>query len=79
MLAFGDELRRLREKKQASTRDVGQAVGIPHSRYSELEKGIRIPTEGQIQRLEKYYETEPGALAALMKKQWKDMLQAAAA
>jgi transcriptional regulator with XRE-family HTH domain len=79
MPAFGDELRRLREKKQASTRDVGQAVGIPHSRYSELEKGIRIPTEGQIQRLEKYYETEPGTLGALMKKQWDNLLQAAAA
>jgi len=79
MPVFGDELKELRQKKQVSTGQVAQAVGIPQSRYSEMEKGVRVASEGQIQRLEKYYEVEDGALAALMEKQWQDLVQAAAA
>lgn len=69
MIEFGRELKRLREKKQVTTKDVGRAVGIPQSRYSELEKAIRVPTDGQIERLEKYYEVSAGALAGMMQKQ----------
>jgi transcriptional regulator with XRE-family HTH domain len=79
MPVFGDELKRLRQTKQVSTGQVAMAVGIPQSRYSEMEKGVRVASEGQIQRLEKYYEAEAGALAALMDKQWQGLLQAAAA
>ncbi|MFO7862204.1 MAG: helix-turn-helix transcriptional regulator [Desulfosalsimonas sp.] len=79
MPVFGDELKRLRQKKQVSTGQVARAVGIPQSRYSEMEKGVRVASEGQIQRLEKYYEVEAGTLASLMEKQWQDLVQAAAA
>lgn len=79
MPVFGDELKQLREKKQVTTMEVARAVGIPQSRYSELEKGVRFASEGQIQRLEKYYETETGYLASLVQKQWDGLLQAAAA
>ncbi|MCF8110333.1 MAG: helix-turn-helix domain-containing protein [Desulfobacteraceae bacterium] len=68
MTEFGRELKRLREQKQATTKEVGKAVGIPQSRYSELEKGIRVPVGGQIERLEKYYGVSPGSLAGLMEK-----------
>lgn len=69
MTEFAQELKRLREKKQVTTKEVARAVGIPQSRYSELEKGVRVPTGGQIERLEKYYEVAPGALAELVGQQ----------
>ena len=79
MPVFAEELRRLREKKQVDTKDVARAVGIPQSRYSEMERGVRVASDSQIERLEQYYEAEAGSLAALMKKQWDDLIQAAAA
>jgi hypothetical protein len=32
---------------------------------SELERGVRIPTPGQIDKLEKYFEVNGGSLAEL--------------
>ncbi|MBC2716608.1 MAG: helix-turn-helix transcriptional regulator [Desulfobacteraceae bacterium] len=69
MNKFGEKILSLRTEKNLSTKEVGHAVAIPHSRYSELEKGIRIPTEGQIERLEKFYNVTAGELSALIKKQ----------
>lgn len=69
MSEFGNELKRLREKTNATTKDVARAVGIPQSRYSELEKGVRVPTDGQVERLEKYYGVAAGDLGALVQKQ----------
>ena len=69
MNKFGEKILTLRTEKSLSTKDVGQAVAIPHSRYSELEKGIRIPTEGQIKRIEKFYGVSDGVLSGLIKKQ----------
>lgn len=69
MSEFGSELRKLREKKNVTTKEVARAVGIPQSRYSELEKGIRVPTDGQVERLEKYYGVSGGDLADLTKNQ----------
>ncbi|MBA2882614.1 transcriptional regulator with XRE-family HTH domain [Desulfosalsimonas propionicica] len=79
MAVFADELKRLRQAKQVSTAEAARAVGIPQSRYSELERGVRVAGEGQIERLEKYYEVDAGTLAALMQKQWDELMQAVAA
>ena len=67
MNKFGEKILRLRTEKNLSTKEVGHAVAIPQSRYSELEKGIRIPTKGQIERLEKFYNVSAGELSALFK------------
>lgn len=69
MNKFGEKILNLRTEKNLSTKEVGQAVAIPQSRYSELEKGIRIPTVGQAERIEKFYDVADGALSGLIKKQ----------
>lgn len=69
MNKFGEKILNLRTEKNLTTQDVGQAIAIPHSRYSELEKGIRIPTDGQVERLEKFYGVPDGTLSGLIKKQ----------
>jgi len=67
MNEFGEKILRLRTEKNLGTKEVGHAVAIPQSRYRELEKGIRIPTEGQIERLEKFYNVTDGEPSALLK------------
>ncbi len=66
MSQFGDKIKGLREEKNLTTRDLAEAVGIPQSRYSELEKGVRVPTEGQAARIEKFFGLDDGELAALL-------------
>jgi transcriptional regulator with XRE-family HTH domain len=66
MSEFGERLQGLRQKRGLTTKAIGQSVGIPQSRLSELERGVRIPTAGQIERLEKFFELTPGELGALM-------------
>ena len=65
MSEFGQKLRSLRTGRGFTVKEVCQMVGIPQSRLSELERGVRIPTSGQIERLENFYELDPGGLAAL--------------
>ena len=67
MSEFGKKLISLRTKRGLKVKDVCQQVGIPQSRLSELERGIRPPTAGQINSLEAYYAVEPGELAELAK------------
>ena len=67
MSKFGEKLINLRTERGLSTKDACQEVGIPQSRLSELERGVRIPTPGQITRLETFYETGPDELAGLAK------------
>ncbi len=69
MNKFGEKILSLRTEKSLSTKEVGKAVAIPHSRYSELEKGIRIPTTGQTERIENFFGIADGELSALIKKQ----------
>lgn len=69
MNKFGEKILSLRTGKNLTTKEVGQAVAIPQSRYSELEKGIRIPTVGQAERLEKFHDVADGDLSGLIKKQ----------
>jgi len=67
MSKFGEKILALRSEKNLSTKEIAQAVAIPQSRYSELEKGIRIPTEGQVERLESFFDVGSGGLASLVK------------
>lgn len=66
MSTFGEKLEFLRQSQNLTSGQVAEKVGIPQSRLRELEKGIRIPTDGQIDRLEQFYQVESGQLAALM-------------
>ena len=66
MSTFGEKILTLRTQKSLTTKEVAQAVGIPQSRYSELEKGIRIPTDSQVTRLEEYFGLETGELASFV-------------
>ena len=65
MSAFGERVADLRKQRSLTVKEVCRQVGIPQSRLSELERGIRIPTPGQIDRLEKYFEVNTGTLAEL--------------
>jgi transcriptional regulator with XRE-family HTH domain len=67
MSEFGEKLITLRTGRGLSTKEACQKVGIPQSRLSELERGVRIPTSGQIKRLEDFYETGSDKLADLAK------------
>ena len=65
MSAFGEKVADLRKQRSLTVKEVCRQVGIPQSRLSELERGVRIPTPGQVDRLEKYFEVNTGALAEL--------------
>jgi len=67
MSEFGEKLIKLRTQRGLTVKDACQKVGIPQSRLSELERGVRIPTSGQIESLEKFYEVEAEELGKLAK------------
>jgi len=68
MSEFGEKLIILRTERGLSLKEACQKVGIPQSRLSELERGVRIPTTGQIDKLENFYEAGPDELAELAQK-----------
>ena len=68
MSDFGDKLIELRNKSKLSLKEVCKQIGIPASRLVELERGVRIPTIGQIEHLEKFYGVNFGGLARLSQK-----------
>jgi transcriptional regulator with XRE-family HTH domain len=63
MSEFGEKIKRLRMKRELTVKEVCQEVGIPQSRLSEMERGVRLPTTGQISNLENYYGVGSGELA----------------
>ena len=65
MSEFGEKIKSLRTKRDLTGKEVCRQVGIPQSRLSELERGVRLPTTGQINNLEKYYEVASGGLVDL--------------
>lgn len=65
MSQFGEKIISLRTDRGLTVKEVCQQAGIPQSRLSELERGVRLPTPGQISSLEKYYQLESGGLADL--------------
>jgi transcriptional regulator with XRE-family HTH domain len=62
MSEFGEKIKSLRTKRELTVKEVCRQVGIPQSRLSELERGVRLPTTGQINSLEKYYDVDSGGL-----------------
>jgi transcriptional regulator with XRE-family HTH domain len=71
MSDFGEKLIELRNKSTLSLKEICKQVGIPPSRLVELERGVRIPTQGQIEHLEKFYGVNSGGLAELSQKMEK--------
>ena len=67
MSEFSERLIQLRAESKLSLTEICQGAGIPPSRLVELERGTRIPTSGQIEHLEKYYNVDSGELAELAK------------
>jgi transcriptional regulator with XRE-family HTH domain len=65
MNEFGDKLISLRSTRGITAKEVCQQVHIPQSRLNELEWGVRIPTPGQIERLENFFELDPKTLSDL--------------
>ena len=65
MTTFGERIENLRTQRNLSRKAAAHDLGIPQSRYSELERGVRVPTEGQVERMAKYYEADAGELTTL--------------
>ena len=71
MSEFGKRLVQLRTESQLTLKAICQQAGIPPSRLIELERDVRIPTSGQIERLENLYKVNSGELAELAKSFYK--------
>ena len=71
MSEFGERLIKLRSESKLTLKAICQQAGIPPSRLIELEREVRIPTPGQIERLESLYEVNSGELADLAKSFYK--------
>ena len=67
MNEFGDKLISLRTARGLTAKEVCKQVHIPQSRLNELEWGVRIPTPGQIQSLENFFEIDSDVLGDLAK------------
>jgi transcriptional regulator with XRE-family HTH domain len=65
MSGIGEKLIKLRTERNLSIKEVCQQAGIPPSRLVEIERDVRIPTPGQIERLENFYDVKSGELTAL--------------
>jgi len=63
MDGFGPKIESLRKERGLTAKDLCQKVGIPQSRLVELERGVRIPTQGQIENLEKFFGVQLSNLA----------------
>jgi transcriptional regulator with XRE-family HTH domain len=67
MSELGERLIQLRAKSKLSLKEICEKAGIPPSRLVELERGVRIPTSGQIEHLENFYGVNSGEIAELAK------------
>lgn len=66
MSAVGAKLLSIRTERKLTVNEVCKQAGIPPSRLVEIERGVRLATSGQIERLEKFYEVKEGEIAALV-------------
>ena len=71
MSEFGERLIKLRSESELTLKEICQQAGIPPSRLIELEREVRIPTPGQIERLENLYKVNSGELTDLAKSFYK--------
>ena len=65
MSEVGAKLLDIRTERKLSINEVCKLAGIPPSRLVEIERGVRLATSGQIERLEKLYGVKEGEIAAL--------------
>ena len=65
MSEVGAKLLEIRTERKLSINEVCKLAGIPPSRLVEIERGVRLATSGQIERLEKLYGVKEGEIAAL--------------
>ena len=65
MSEFSERLIQLRAESKLSLNEICHGAGIPPSRLVELERGTRIPTSGQIEHLENFYNIDSGELTKL--------------
>jgi transcriptional regulator with XRE-family HTH domain len=65
MSEFSERLIQLRTESKLTLKEICRGAGIPPSRLVELERGIRIPTSGQIEHLANFYHVNSGELAEL--------------
>ena len=65
MSELGERLIQLRAKSKLSLKEICEKAGVPPSRLVELERGVRIPTSGQIEHLENFYGVNSSELAEL--------------
>lgn len=54
---IGEKLRKLREDKNLTTRQVGEAIGIAHSYVSMIENG-KVPSLDKIKKLCDFYNVD---------------------
>ena len=73
--AFGEKIKALRTGRNESMQDAAHRLGIPQSRLSELEKGVRIPMDGQIERMAKHYGVTAEELTTLLKAELASLLE----
>jgi len=71
MNEFGEKLSSLRSARGLTVKEVCAQVHIPQSRLNELEWGVRIPTPGQIESLEKFFDIEAKILTNLSQQKEK--------
>ena len=57
----------MRTARGLTAKEVCKQVHIPQSRLNELEWGVRIPTPGQIDSLENFFEVDSKELSDLVK------------
>jgi len=67
MSAFGERIMAMRNERHLTRADVAEKTGIPTSRLSELERGVRIPMDSQTARIETFFGMGTGELAALVR------------
>jgi len=65
MSEFGEKIKSLRTEQDMTVKELCQQAGIPQSRLSEMERGVRLPTAGQISTLESFFGLDSGGLADL--------------
>jgi transcriptional regulator with XRE-family HTH domain len=65
MSEFGEKIKSLRTERNLTVKEVCQQAGIPQSRLSEIERGVRLPTAGQISALEDFFGLDSGGLVDL--------------
>ena len=68
MSEVGAKLLSIRTERDLTVNQVCKQTGIPPSRLVEIERGVRLATSGQIERLEKLYEIKEGEISALADK-----------